>query len=41
MIVLKGKVKVKSHVANVAIVEDPHDVDSGDDLTEEREFYAF
>jgi hypothetical protein len=39
--VLKGKLKDKPHVVNVAIVEDPPDVDSGDDLTEERAFYAF
>jgi hypothetical protein len=39
--VLKGKLKDKPHVVNVAIIEDPPDVDSGDDLTEERTFYAF
>ena len=39
--VIKGKVKFKRHVANVPIIEDPLDVDNGDDLIEERAFYAF
>jgi hypothetical protein len=30
--VLKGNLKDKSHVVNVVIVEDPPNVESGDDL---------
>jgi hypothetical protein len=39
--ILKGKAKDKPHVANVAIIEDPPDVNNGDDPIEERAFYAF
>ena len=39
--ILKGKVKDKSHATNAAIVEDPLNSNSDDDLTEERAFYAF
>ena len=39
--VLKVKVIDKPHVANVAIVEDPLDVDNCDYPTEEITFYAF
>ena len=33
--VLKGKLKDKPRVANIAIVEDPPDANNGDDLTKE------
>jgi hypothetical protein len=33
--------KDKPHVTNVAIVEDPLNLDNGDDLTKEMTFYAF
>ena len=39
--VLKGKFKEKSHSTNAAIMEEPPNNESGDDITEERAFYTF
>ena len=39
--VLKGKVKDRQHIVSVAIVEDPPNVDSREESTEEKGFYAF
>jgi hypothetical protein len=39
--VFKGKVKDRQHIAIVAMIEDPSDVDGGEESTEEKGFYAF
>jgi hypothetical protein len=39
--VLKGKFKDKQHIASVVVIEDPSYVDSGEESTEEKGFYAF
>ena len=39
--VLKGKVKDKSHSANAAIMEEPPDEGSGDDISDELAAFAF
>ena len=39
--VLKWNLKDKTHIVDVASVEYPSNVNSGDNITEEREFYTF
>jgi hypothetical protein len=38
---LKGKVKYRNHIKSVAMIQDPLNVDSGEEFTEEKGFYAF
>jgi hypothetical protein len=39
--VLKGKVKDREHIANVATIKNPPNADSGEESTYEKRFYAF
>ena len=39
--VLKEKLKGKPHATNVVFVEDPLDIEHGDDLTEEMTLFIF
>jgi hypothetical protein len=39
--VLKLKVKDIQHITSVAMIEDPPDVDNGEEYTEAKRFYAF
>lgn len=40
-VVLNGKLRDKTHVANVVVVEDPPYVDNGNDLVEEMSLMYF